>query len=261
MPHTDPTIQVFDGAERRQPIPVRDVATASHRGHVRARNEDAWASDARLGLMLVADGVGGHGDGRRASTRAISLVLRFITRSARRTGTGTVAQRETIVTRALEFAHEQLRRENRRDGQNKPSGTTIVGLWLPVGGDMATAFNIGDSSLLHFWAGGAQKKSRDHSLHQLWLEGGGIGTEPSKRVIVQALGISAAIAPHIVSFPVVPGSVIVACTDGLTGTLAPERIASLLAGIPSAAEGAAALLKEVLAGRARDNVTVAVCRL
>ena len=261
MPHTDPTVSVFTAAEKGQFPSPRDIATASHRGHVRSRNEDACASDRRLGLMLVADGVGGQGDGRRASGRAISLVLRFIVRSACWTNIGTVSQREKIVGRAIDFAHQSLRMENQIDPLNKPSGTTIAGLWMPVGVDVATAFNVGDSSLLYFWAGGAQKKSRDHSLHQLWLENGSVGTEPSKRVIVQALGISPTVAPHIVSFPVVPASVMVACTDGLTGTLDSDCIAGLLAGATSATQGVSALLKEVLAGKAADNVTVAVCRL
>jgi serine/threonine protein phosphatase PrpC len=259
VPHSDPTIQMFDGPERRQDPLGRDIAAASHRGHVRARNEDAWATDGRLGLMLVADGVGGQGDGKRASSRAIRLVLRFIVRSARWTNIRTVEQREKIVARALSFAHQRLQWNNRPD--DKASGTTIVGLWMPAGCDLATAFNVGDSSLLHFWAGGARKMSRDHSLHQLWVEGGKLGTEPSKRVIVQALGISPAIAPHIVSFPAIPGSILVACTDGLTGTVDLDRIAGIVAGTATAEAGAAALLKEVLAGRARDNVTVAVCRL
>lgn len=259
MPRNDPTIQVFDGPERRQDPLGRDIATASHRGHVRARNEDAWAGDGRLGLMLVADGVGGQGDGKRASSRAIRLVLRFIVRSARWTDIRTVERRERAVARALNFAHERLRRDNRPDAT--ASGTTIVGLWLPVGVDLATAFNVGDSSLLHFSAGGARKISRDHSIHQLWLEGGKVGAEPAKRLIIQALGISPVVAPHIVSFPAIPGSVMLACTDGLTGTLDSARIASIMASSGTAAKGAAALVKEVLAGQARDNVTVAVCRL
>lgn len=103
--------------------------------------------------------------------------------------------------------------------------------------------------------------SHDHSLHQLWVEGGKIGTEPSKRVIVQALGISPLVTPYVVSFPILPGTVMVACTDGLTGTLTPEDIGGVLDGCNSAAKAASALVQMVLAGRARDNVTVAVCRL
>ena len=259
MTHTDPTIEVFAGPERRHDPLGRDIATASHRGHVRARNEDAWASDSRLGLMLVADGVGGQGDGKRASSRAIRLMLRFIVRSARWTNVRTAEQREKIVARALRFAHERLLLDNRLDA--KASGTTIVGFWMPVGVDLATVFNVGDSSLLYVWGGVARKISRDHSLHQLWLEGGKIGTEPPKRVIVQALGISSSVAPHIVSFPAIPGSVTVACTDGLTGTVDSDRVAEIMAGSTTAAQGASALVKEVLTGRARDNVTVAVCRL
>src|SRR6185437_13526593 len=95
------------------------------------------------------------------------------------------------LSRALQFAHGCLRSANLVRAHRATSGTTIVGAWAPHGAKgMATAFNVGDSRLFHLSAAGLEKISYDHSLHQLWLDGGKVGAEPSKRVIVQAVGIS-----------------------------------------------------------------------
>ena len=43
-------------------------------GKVRRHNEDAVFGDAALGLMILADGMGGHNAGEVASTMATSLL-------------------------------------------------------------------------------------------------------------------------------------------------------------------------------------------
>src|SRR6187549_252712 len=47
---------------------------ASHVGNVRKNNEDAWAIDPRLGLFVVADGMGGHAAGEVAAGMAVDTV-------------------------------------------------------------------------------------------------------------------------------------------------------------------------------------------
>ena len=47
---------------------------ASDTGHLRQNNEDAMAIDAALGLIVLADGMGGHNAGEVASNLAVSAV-------------------------------------------------------------------------------------------------------------------------------------------------------------------------------------------
>jgi protein phosphatase len=238
---------------------VPDIATLSHRGRSRERNEDCWANESSIGLALVADGVGGQGDGSWASRRAVDLVRRFFVKAAWAGMPVSLEEQESVVLRALQFAHRVLRKANLGRPMRAASGTTIVGLWAPGGpGAMATAFNIGDSRLFRFSAAGLEKMSKDHSLHQMWLDGGKMGAEPSKRVIVQALGISSPLTPHILSFPWHSGEKVLACTDGLTGTVSQARISEILASHAGSQAGADALVAEVLAGPAPDNITVCV---
>jgi protein phosphatase len=232
---------------------IRNFAAVSHLGHVRRRNEDSYLIVADKGLALVADGVGGQGDGAWASKRAADLFAPALAQAS-------AATQEETIGAALAAVHGQMVQETRADGA-KPSGTTIAGVWAPKGGiGPASVFNVGDSSVFHFSKERIAKVSRDHSLYQLWLDGGRVGREPAKRMIVQALGISDRLSPFIVPLALLPGDAILICTDGLSGVVPPSRMAQLLAENSGSQGACQALLNEVLSGPAADNVTVAVCR-
>lgn len=231
---------------------TRNFAAVSHPGHVRPRNEDSYLIVAGKGLALVADGVGGQGDGAWASKRAAELFAPALSEAS-------AADQEEKIGTALVAVHGRMFQETRADGA-KPSGTTIAGIWAPKGNaGPATVFNVGDSSVFHYSKGRIAKVSRDHSLYQLWLDGGRVGREPGKRMIVQALGISDQVSPYIAPLTLLPGDAILICTDGLSGVLPPSRMAQLLAEHPGAQGACDALLNEVLSGPAADNVTVSVC--
>lgn len=236
---------------------VLDIAAASHLGHARRRNEDRCFNAPTRGLSVVADGVGGQGDGAWASQRIVELFCgKLIGLDGANADRGV---REAAVLNGLQFAHDQMRTENlARAGQ--PSGTTIAGIWAPQGAaGLVTAFNVGDSPVFHFARDSLAKISRDHSVHQLWLDGGRVGKEPGKRMIVQAAGISEHLFPHIVSFSVRTGDAVLICTDGLSGTIETARMATVLSEARNAQHACDLLLEEALAGAARDNVTVSVC--
>ena len=232
-----------------------DAANLSDRGHVRARNEDCCRIEASAGLCLVADGVGGHGDGQWASQKAVGLVTAMLSRNPPAAGLSP-GLRETIVAEALQGSNEAMMAENARRGT--PSGCTIAGTWTT--GANVTAFNVGDSPIFHLSEGLLRKVSRDHSLFQLWVDGGRMGKEPSKRMIVQAMGISEPLTPHLTSFAVRPGDTVLLCTDGLAGALALDRIRSLLMTARNSQEACELLISAALAGPAADNLTVSVSR-
>ena len=242
-----------DAARTQNPV-LLDIATVSHLGHARERNQDYFFNQPEYGLTVVADGVGGQGDGAWASREVIRLVADRLDRRA-----GGDMTREAALLTTLQAAHTAMRAENSRHS-TKPSGTTIAGLWAPRGAEgMVTAFNVGDSPVLHFSDGVLTKVSRDHSLYQMWLDGGRVGREPARRTIMQAVGISDVLSPHLQSFAVKRGDSVLICTDGLSGNLSLQRMTEVLQCIKGSHAICESLLSEVLQGPARDNVTVSVC--
>ena len=52
-----------------------DISSATDVGRVRAHNEDSLASDASLGVAVLADGMGGYNAGEVASGIAVAMAL------------------------------------------------------------------------------------------------------------------------------------------------------------------------------------------
>ena len=133
---------------------VRGFAAVTHQGHTRVRNEDSYFIAAANGLALVADGVGGQGDGAWASKRAVEL---FAPALAGRS----VHQQAQAIGEVLASVHARMSTETRADDK-RPSGTTIAGIWAPNGAKgPATVFNVGDSPVFHFSKGRIAKVSSE----------------------------------------------------------------------------------------------------
>jgi len=69
--------------ENEEFIPVLEMIGASDTGRIRSLNEDSFGVDPALGLAVLADGMGGHGNGDLASRTAVEAVLEFARECAR----------------------------------------------------------------------------------------------------------------------------------------------------------------------------------
>jgi len=69
--------------EHEEFIPVLDMVGASDTGRIRTLNEDSFGIDPELGMAVLADGMGGHGNGDLASRTAVEAVLEFARECAR----------------------------------------------------------------------------------------------------------------------------------------------------------------------------------
>ncbi|MGY1659590.1 PP2C family protein-serine/threonine phosphatase [Geodermatophilus sp. SYSU D00705] len=108
-----------------------------------------------------------------------------------------------------------------------------------------------------------EQVSTDHSVVQELIDAGyisdeGAATHPQRHIITRALGVGPRNEPDIVLLPVVPGERFLACSDGLTGEVADERIAELLVAEADLQTIAEDLVVSAEAVGARDNVTVVV---
>ena len=221
-------------------------------GRKRAANEDSLI--AASPIFAVADGMGGHLAGDRASDAVVTRLGELIPTDYVQT-----AQ----IERALDRATQDI--EIVSDGSELGVGTTVTGAVLTlVGGDPYFAvFNIGDSRVYAFEGNELTQVTVDHSLVQELVDAGIITpaqaiNHPEGNVITRAVGFQARPMPDYWMVPARKGLRLVICSDGLTGEVVDARIRLHLAAGLSVAETASALVDAALASGGRDNVTVIV---
>jgi len=211
------------------------VAGITHEGLVRKQNEDNILIDEDLGLLLVADGMGGHQAGEVASAEAIkeihsALQSREFDMSFRSwlaelhksfaTSSLNIDEKKNALEKVLHETNNHLYQLNKERNALNGSGmgTTIAGCWL-LSDDVMLVFHIGDSRIYRIREGKLQALSRDHSMLQLWLDGGREGERPSSNVIVKALGPFAYVEPEINITAIEDADSFLICSDGLTDML------------------------------------------
>ena len=251
-------------------------------GTVRPSNEDNFLIDAHLGLLAVADGMGGHEGGEVASSDALIAIAHFLRARlasgalgaharatprlgdvARHDGDATWTDSSISAMRtvhdAIEFANQamyQTNLENRR--REGGMGTTLTGMWQAQPGGPAVVFHVGDTRLYRLREGRLDQLTRDQTMYQHALDNGASANLPARNLLMQAIGPSSSIRPELQIHHVAPGDLFMLCSDGLHGTVEPHHLQALLAGATSGDLGAtcAELIDTAKQQGSRDNITV-----
>jgi serine/threonine protein phosphatase PrpC len=180
------------------------AAGLTNPGQLRENNEDKFLIDTRAGLLVVADGMGGHQSGELASADAIRTLqdrlaplsdLKTIPDSIKDGNSG-----DWRVSSAIAAANEIINGTNqeRGYGPQEAMGTTIVGLYLQPEHPMdATIFHVGDSRFYRFRDHRLEQITRDHSAYENWLDDGGNGPAPGHHILSQAIGPAKSVVPGI----------------------------------------------------------------
>ncbi len=223
-------------------------------GLVRRSNQDAIVLDERHGLWLVADGMGGHAGGGEASRLASETI-----QTAIRDGAGLKA--------SILAAHEAIRARQQQSADLADMGTTVVAMR-----ETREAFQVawvGDSRAYLFDRESGQLKqlTHDHNLAGLMVEAGTLSRaeadrHPRRHVLTHCLGLRGSEQPRVdvVEAQWATDQLLLLCSDGLSGELEDRQVAAVLATDHSLEQKVAALIKQVTAAGARDNVSVILVR-
>lgn len=227
-------------------------ASVSDIGRVRRENQDAVLADDKLGLWLVADGMGGHAGGARASA---------IARDAVRSG---VAE-GTPLSDAVLAAHYAIRAEQRERPEYNDMGTTIVAL-LEQGSRYRVCW-VGDSRAYRFSPDDNQLDllTSDHNVAGVLVASGALSPDeatrhPQRHVLTDCLGLAGDEEPRVdvLDAEWKPGELILLCSDGLSGELADQEMERVFRDGKGGDAAALVdrLLQGALAAGAHDNVSV-----
>ena len=223
----------------------------THRGRVRAHNEDCVAALPKLGLWVVADGMGGHAAGATASAIIVDEL------SALSPATSVDDQRAGVRD-GLDRANARILAFARERGLDTVGSTVAA---LLIHGNQATCVWVGDSRVYRLREGRLTRLSRDHSEVAALIAAGAMSEDearvsPLRNVITRAVGIADAVDPEGATGQVQAGDRFLVCSDGLTEHLSDAEIAEVLSGPGSVERIARGLVELTLRDGARDNVSV-----
>lgn len=242
-------------------------------GRRRSRNEDAFLIDSELGLVVVADGMGGHPEGHIASALAAAELSRQLTGPGPAPASdGTQGESHSPLcewmAKAVMSADARVRSSGAVTTEREGMGTTLTALLVRSEERLLIVGHVGDSRAYLYEEGRLRQLTRDQTWVQKQVDSGALLAEavsghPWAHVLVQAVGVGDDISPELLEQEARPGQIYLLCTDGLTNMLSDAAIERMLEeALPSGLDAAA---RELVAAAndqdGVDNITVVLVRL
>ncbi len=142
----------------------------SDTGRVREHNEDTIGTDGDIGLVVLADGMGGYKAGEVASGIAVRTVLTLIKDAVDREDLSLhdddngLSRPGILLRDAIQRANKIIYQTAKTQANCEGMGTTVVaGLFFD---DKLTIAHVGDSRLYRCRDGKLEQVTQDHSLLQ-----------------------------------------------------------------------------------------------
>src|SRR3954464_5214897 len=203
-------------------------------GRVREHNEDTIASDVDVGLLVLADGMGGYNAGEVASGIAVKTITNLVREGLAREDLASVDRstgltRPSIVLRdAIQRANKIIYQTARSQAQCEGMGTTVVAA-LFFDNRISVA-HVGDSRLYRLRSGAIEQVTLDHSLLQELVDRGFYSPEEAQRAsnknyVTRALGVENQVDVEMQEHPVHKGDVYLLCSDGLSDMMGDDDMA------------------------------------
>jgi protein phosphatase len=210
-----------------------EFAEITDTGRVRDHNEDAIGSDPEIGLMVLADGMGGYNAGEVASGIAVQIVSELATEGAGRENRDEIdphsgLMRQSIVLRdAVYRANKIIFQTAQSQTHCEGMGTTIVAAMFYD--NKISIAHVGDSRAYRLREGQLEQLTLDHSLLQELVDRGFYSAEEAQRstnrnYVTRALGVEPTVEVEVHEYDVLPEDIYLLCSDGLPDMVEDEDI-------------------------------------
>lgn len=229
-------------------------------GKRRKVNQDyLFFSDEPVGcfpnLYIVADGMGGHRAGDKASSYSVT---RFVELAKK-------AEKELpflSMERLLNQVNAELFDMSRREEEYAGMGTTFVA--ATVVDNVVYVMNVGDSRL-YYYDGTLRQVTMDHSLVEELVRAGELDraesrNHPQKNIITKAVGVADTVSPDFFMLDITEGQRILLCSDGLSNMVDDEKLEEIMAEPGEIDELAKKCVDEALFYGGLDNIAVVIAQ-
>ena len=224
----------------------------THVGKKRTVNQDAIFVDDAQKVWLVADGMGGHSEGDKASQAIVSAF-------SQTTFSHQMAERIIQIETVLRLINDELQHYSSTVLSGKHTGSTAVVFTVCQG--FSALIWAGDSRCYRIYNNQISQVGWDHSHVEEMLRAGHISAEEAatsslSNVITRAIGAHKNVYFDHVLFPYNSDEIYLICSDGLTNELVDEQILSTVSSHRNSQRCIDNLLEDTLENGARDNVSI-----
>jgi protein phosphatase len=250
--------------------PMLDVqfGQASDFGKVRTNNEDAMGSfvpsSRRQGrshgyLFAVADGVGGMDLGEVASATAVKVMAEAFAKAPSGSMLSSLLPR--LIQQANAAVHDCTLDPQY---QGRKMATTLVTCALRH--DQAVVSHVGDSRCYLVRNGAAKQVTQDHTWVNEQRKMGLLTAQEaaesdSRHVLIRSIGPEMFVSPDTTVLTLLPGDVLVLCTDGLHDEMPETLLAEIVLQKKNIQEIASELVARAVEIDGGDNTTAQVIRV
>ncbi len=280
--HNDATPMLFGGTRQLPPLetftskPGKHVTygLSSDIGMIRGNNQDSMfalfgtsvsvESRPDFGLFIVADGMGGHHDGERASAITIRSIAEYMTEKfylsllkiqTPDTERPIIAE---VLAEAVQKANEAV------SGEIPEGGTTVTA--AAILGDLVYIAHVGDSRAYLISSDGIEQITRDHSLVQRLIELDQLTPEeaaahPQRNVLYRAIGQSENLEVDAITRRLTPGSRLLLCSDGLWNQISESNLLQIIQSSKSPQDACDQLIRIANDRGGPDNITVLLIQI
>ena len=232
-------------------------------GIVRSNNEDNFIVDEKRGLLVVADGMGGHAAGEIASKMAVSVISDHLLGQQKFFGTynESYSPATNNLNSALRLANLAVFEAAESSPQLHGMGTTVAAV-LACGNRLSIA-HIGDSRVYLVRSGNIEQLTDDHSMINEQVKRDLITREEAvnsanKNYLTKALGISAEMEADLSELTLLSGDILLLCTDGLSNMINDEIMLEIILFAQKPAAICDLLISKAIEKGGKDNITAVI---
>ena len=231
------------------------------------REPKLQVGEERAHLFLVADGMGGHRAGERASALAVAAIEQFTLNSFRWFVGSDSADAERVLAQfqaAIRHADARILEEAAEHPELRGMGTTVT-MAFHLGAQLCVV-HVGDSRAYLYRDYELYQLTEDHTVVADMVRSGALRPDEVaehrlRHSITNVVGgPELGVKVEARALEVQDGDRLLLCTDGLTEMVTNEAIAATLDAEPAPEAAAKALLARAGEGDASDNITLIVMR-
>ncbi len=244
-----------------------NIAGQTDKGLIRPNNEDNYFLDQELGVLAVADGMGGHASGEVASGIAVDILRDYF----RQVGEGaspllspgyydeSYSSATSHLWSAFQMANKAIFDAAKGDPHLRGMGTTMAAIWIQ--GNKLSIANVGDSRVYLVRAGEIEQLTDDHTLVYEQVKRDLLSKEEAEQstirhVLTRAIGIAPFVDVDLDEMTLTNGDVLILCSDGLSGMIPDTDILVTATSLDDPSAACRSLIERANQNGGKDNITV-----